>query len=78
MAKIGRNDDCSCGSGKKFKRCCENKSTGLSRGTMLMVVLISVILVAGVVAAVSNFTSDTSGHVGQSSGVWSEEHGHYH
>ena len=20
--KIGRNDDCSCGSGKKFKKCC--------------------------------------------------------
>ncbi len=22
MAKIGRNDPCSCGSGKKYKRCC--------------------------------------------------------
>ena len=22
--KIGRNDPCSCGSGKKFKKCCEN------------------------------------------------------
>ncbi|MDE0911983.1 MAG: SEC-C metal-binding domain-containing protein [Myxococcota bacterium] len=21
-AKIGRNDPCSCGSGKKFKKCC--------------------------------------------------------
>jgi hypothetical protein len=42
-----------------------------------MVVLISVILVAGVLAAFSNFSSDSS-HVGQTSGVWSEEHGHYH
>ena len=22
VAKIGRNDPCSCGSGKKFKKCC--------------------------------------------------------
>ena len=27
MAKIGRNDPCSCGSGKKYKKCCEKKSS---------------------------------------------------
>lgn len=26
--KIGRNDSCPCGSGKKFKRCCIHKLTG--------------------------------------------------
>jgi hypothetical protein len=26
MAKIGRNPDCPCGSGRKFKRCCAGKS----------------------------------------------------
>lgn len=25
MAKIGRNDPCPCGSGRKFKKCCEAK-----------------------------------------------------
>lgn len=25
MEKAGRNDPCPCGSGKKFKKCCENK-----------------------------------------------------
>lgn len=25
MTKIGRNDPCSCGSGKKYKKCCEPK-----------------------------------------------------
>jgi hypothetical protein len=34
MVKIGRNDACPCGSGKKFKRCCLGKqrveSPGLS------------------------------------------------
>ncbi|MGZ8243495.1 SEC-C metal-binding domain-containing protein [Methylomagnum sp.] len=24
--KIGRNDSCPCGSGKKFKKCCSNRS----------------------------------------------------
>ena len=31
MEKIGRNDPCPCGSGKKFKKCCEAK---LSRKSM--------------------------------------------
>ncbi|MEK6239616.1 MAG: SEC-C metal-binding domain-containing protein, partial [Planctomycetales bacterium] len=26
--KVGRNDPCPCGSGKKFKKCCLNKTTG--------------------------------------------------
>lgn len=25
---MGRNDPCHCGSGKKFKKCCENKMIG--------------------------------------------------
>ncbi|MCP4388788.1 MAG: zinc chelation protein SecC, partial [Gammaproteobacteria bacterium] len=25
MGKIGRNDPCPCGSGKKYKRCCLGK-----------------------------------------------------
>jgi SWIM/SEC-C metal-binding protein len=26
--KIGRNDPCSCGSGKKYKKCCWQKASG--------------------------------------------------
>jgi hypothetical protein len=26
MAKIGRNDPCPCGSGKKYKKCCQDQS----------------------------------------------------
>ncbi|MFA5249888.1 MAG: SEC-C metal-binding domain-containing protein [Parachlamydiales bacterium] len=25
MGKVGRNDPCPCGSGKKYKKCCEEK-----------------------------------------------------
>jgi hypothetical protein len=28
MKKAGRNDPCPCGSGKKFKKCCESKMLG--------------------------------------------------
>lgn len=28
MQKVGRNDPCPCGSGKKFKKCCESKMIG--------------------------------------------------
>lgn len=28
MKKTGRNDPCVCGSGKKFKKCCESKMIG--------------------------------------------------
>ena len=30
MAKIGRNDSCPCGSGKKFKKCCLNREEPLT------------------------------------------------
>lgn len=72
--KIGRNDACACGSGKKFKKCCEPKQQR-SRGTMLMFLLIGALVVAGVAAAVSSLTGD---HTAKPAGVWSPEHGHYH
>lgn len=31
MTKIGRNDECPCGSGLKYKRCCLEKEAKLSR-----------------------------------------------
>jgi hypothetical protein len=34
MAKIGRNSPCPCGSGKKYKRCCEGKETELRRAEL--------------------------------------------
>ena len=33
MEKVGRNDPCPCGSGKKFKKCCESKAAKKSIGT---------------------------------------------
>lgn len=33
MEKTGRNDPCPCGSGKKFKKCCELKTQKKSIGS---------------------------------------------
>ncbi len=76
VTRVGRNDPCSCGSGKKFKKCCEAK-VGRSRGATMMAVLVGLILVGGLAAVVANFTTDVT-HTAKSSGVWSPEHGHYH
>jgi hypothetical protein len=32
--KIGRNEPCPCGSGKKYKRCCLLEKEGLRHGTI--------------------------------------------
>lgn len=32
-SKIGRNDSCPCGSGKKYKKCCLSKDTLVQRAT---------------------------------------------
>ena len=33
MSKVGRNDPCPCGSGKKYKKCCMMKDESLESGT---------------------------------------------
>ncbi|HEX6213865.1 MAG TPA: SEC-C metal-binding domain-containing protein [Vicinamibacterales bacterium] len=72
----GRNDTCPCGSGKKYKKCCELKARN-KRGNTLLLVIVGLMMAAGVVAGITAFTTDR-GHVGRTQGVWSPEHGHYH
>ncbi len=72
MARTGRNDPCPCGSGKKFKHCCESKKSGGASSRLIMVVVGGAILVA-ILAAFSN----ARGGSGTGS-TWSPEHGHYH
>ncbi len=74
--KIGRNDLCACGSGKKFKKCWELTQTR-GRGSLLLMVLLAVMVVVGLLAAFTPIFRDSS-HTGQAAGVWSPEHGHYH
>ncbi|HVL65792.1 MAG TPA: SEC-C metal-binding domain-containing protein [Vicinamibacterales bacterium] len=72
MAKTGRNDACPCGSGRKFKQCCERKPS--SSSSRLIVIAIGALIVAAILATVSNSKSGSP----QQNRVWSAEHGHYH
>ena len=74
MPKTGRNDLCTCGSGKKYKKCCEAKER--SGGTQSRVMLFAVggaVLIA-LIAGFASFTGETS----TATRVGSADHGHYH
>ncbi len=73
--KAGRNDVCPCGSGTKFKKCCELKQHK-SRANTLMLIIVGLLMAAGVATGISSFMSDHD--VARPGGVWSAEHGHYH
>ena len=74
MAKPGRNDLCPCGSGKKFKRCCEAK-TPSTRSSRFLMIAVGAAVLAALAAGVASFTSDTRS---SSTRVWDPAHGHYH
>jgi hypothetical protein len=74
MARTGRNDLCSCGSGKKFKKCHGVKTANDRQGKMLMIV-VGGALVAALAAMAAQVTTERRGDEGR---VWSPEHGHYH
>jgi hypothetical protein len=74
MAKPGRNDRCPCGSGRKYKKCCES-NTESRRSSRLLIIAVGAAVLAAVAAGVASF----SGEAGPSSvRVWDPAHGHYH
>ena len=77
MAKAtpGRNDACSCGSGKKYKKCCAAKQEG--RMSKLLIAALVAALAGGVYAVTVGF-SDEGSSIAAPGKVWSPEHGHYH
>ena len=71
--KVGRNDPCPCGSGKKYKQCCERKTHEMSQTAWMA---IAGIFLAVVVAFIYSFTTtaaptDARCPPGQ---VWSSGH----
>jgi hypothetical protein len=73
MAKIGRNDPCACGSGRKYKKCCEVKTPSQAQSRVL-ILTVGVAVAAAIVAGIASFTSDSASSVR----VWDPAHGHYH
>lgn len=74
MAKTGRNDLCSCGSGRKYKKCCEAKDQGGGTGSRVMMAAVGGAILLAIIAALASFTGETS----TATRTWSAEHGHYH
>ena len=74
MSKVGRNDACPCGSGKKSKRCCEVAPAGASTRTRLIVIAAGAAIAAAIIGGVMSSDREGTG----SNRVWSAEHGHYH
>ena len=54
VSKVGRNDPCPCGSGKKYKQCCERTTHALSPTTWLAIVGFAV---AALTALILSFTT---------------------
>jgi hypothetical protein len=74
--RVGRNDRCACGSGKKFKRCCGAKERS-SRWSRLMTIAVLAAIVGGLAAAIASINNEGSSTPAAGK-VWSAEHGHYH
>jgi hypothetical protein len=75
MAKTRRNDLCPCGSGKKFKKCHEQRQrTSAVTGRVLMIV-VGAAVVAAIAAGIATFTG---ARPTGSTRVWDASHGHYH
>ena len=73
--KVGRNDPCPCGSGKKYKHCCVAAAqAGMPMRDRVLIALVGLGLAAGVVALVVNLV----GYEAPPQRVWSEEHQHWH
>ena len=45
--RVGRNEPCPCGSGRKFKHCCAQKGDRLSLATRAWFALIGLMLLIG-------------------------------
>jgi len=73
MAKPGRNDHCPCGSGKKFKKCCENLEG--RRSSRFLMIAVGAAVLGALAVGVASFTNDGSGSAVR---VWDPAHGHYH
>jgi hypothetical protein len=74
MSKIGRNEPCSCGSGKKFKRC-HGAQPANSRHSKMLLIIVGGAVLAALAAVVTLVTTDRGGG---STRVWDPAHGHYH
>jgi hypothetical protein len=74
--KTGRNEPCHCGSGRKFKNCCERGGSRERRRWSFLWALLPILIGVGAVGAL--YQQSKQERIPPPERVWSEEHGHYH
>ena len=73
-----RNAPCPCGSGRKYKNCCQGQSTTFSAPTWTAIFIVAA-LAAGLFLLDRSFSrNDTAAADCPPGQVWSEAHGHCH
>jgi len=79
--KVHRNDPCPCGSGKKYKRCCMEKTSKkevVSYSLWAVMGLITLSIAVVFIYSLFHIEESDSPRTGNRSRVWSQEHGHWH
>lgn len=75
--KPERNDPCRCGSGKKYKHCCQGKDDAKVTSKMGVVGLI-VVMILALVLVVVVFSGGSGSENCPPGMVWSDAHQHCH
>lgn len=85
MEKVGRNDKCPCGSGKKYKNChqqIEDTKVGRKKSLVIggVIALFIIFAALGFYLNSQPQGNDAPAAAGEAPAgkVWSEEHGHWH
>lgn len=77
VSRVGRNQLCPCGSGRKYKQCCERKAGRLSPVAWLAIAGVAAVVLAALVFGFSSANRVASG-ICPPGQVWSIDHGHCH
>jgi hypothetical protein len=79
MSKLGRNEPCPCGSGKKYKACCLGKESRHDTvGQKLLMWVVVAVLGMGLIAGILTYVRSGDTSANPPGKVWSEEHQHWH
>lgn len=73
-----RKGPCPCGSGQKYKHCCEGETDSMATSKLSAGLLIALLLVGAFLAAQALMQDHEGVAAGQPGKVWSPEHGHWH
>jgi hypothetical protein len=76
--KVGRNDPCRCGSGKKYKHCCGAAGAGPRSSGRWIALAVGVLLLLGALGFMRTLSTMDSSPADRPGQVWSPEHGHWH